>query len=64
MNKQYFSEIHRILQTVEETQAEAMDQLSARMAEAIRPIGTCTYSGAATPGSWRRSCSTGPGDWL
>jgi len=50
MNKQYFSEIHRILQTVEETQAEAMDQLSARMAEAIRAhrnlyVFGCSHAG-------------------
>lgn len=36
MKIQYFDEIHRILQKVEQTQAAAMDTLSQKMAEAIR----------------------------
>lgn len=36
MKTQYFDEIHRILREVEQTQAQSMDLLSERMAEAIR----------------------------
>lgn len=50
MNKQYFSEIHRILTVVEETQAPAMDTLAARMAEAIQAhrniyVFGCSHAG-------------------
>jgi len=36
MKTQYFDEIHRILHQVEATQAESMDLLASKMAEAIR----------------------------
>jgi len=50
MKKQYFDEIHRILQQVEDTQAPAMDALSARMAQAVREhrniyVFGCSHAG-------------------
>lgn len=36
MKTQYFDEIHRILRQVEATQAEPMDLLAQKMADAIR----------------------------
>lgn len=50
MNQAYFTEIHRILKQVEETQAEAMDLLAEKLAEAIRTrhniyVFGCSHAG-------------------